>query len=116
MTFRCKNCNKECVHSWQENGYTWKNSVDYRKDDYCSAYCSNESNMKKNLPIRYCGICGKKFSSTTNLSKPYCPTCDNELDKYRTVRCDWCGKQYIKKDSTALKIDKYCSKRCEAHL
>ena len=118
MSYRCKKCNTECNCWYYENEYTWKNSVDYRKDSYCSAFCGNKSNIEKGLSIRYCSKCGKQFSSTANLDKYklYCPTCDSELDKYRTVKCDWCGKKFTKGDSTALKQDKYCSKKCEAHL
>jgi len=115
MIYRCKNCNRECVYSWnrwQETEHIWKNSVAYRKDGYCSACCGNESNMKKNLPVRYCS-CGRRFTSTTNLPKPYCPVCDNKFDKYRTSRCDWCGKEFKANESLAQKPLSFCSRKCE---
>ena len=29
------------------------------------------------------------------------------------ARCEWCGKAYAAKDSSAAHRDKYCSKQCE---
>ena len=129
----------------ESGGYHWCWSdsptleKDYWKDGFCSDYCANKVSLNK-----YCSVCGKRGNGDVkkvpnhNYRCGYsyiCTSCaikeeerkkeENDRKKkyeeelkageYNKLRCDWCGKIYVKKDSTALKQDKYCCKKCEDH-
>ena len=121
----CKFCGREISSYYSDK--------DYAKDGFCSATHGNQyAEYREHYSSRkYCVECEKAYIFA-NVSPGYltsgrdyiCPSCvkkaKEEKEKYTwehtRFQCDWCGKSYYRKESTAIKKEVYCSKKCEAHL
>lgn len=82
---------------------------DHKTSKYCSRQCAGLGRAKK--PIK-CSQCGIEFIPAKKSTKFCSYKCSGEArDGKITLKCDYCGKEYIKNKCHITK-NNFCSKKC----